>query len=121
MSLQNILDGVSRLQSYRGLFYEGFLADCDIEDTKDLFAIIGESVEIILDLLEVAKCAKQLLKARDQYGFDELQRVMEKLDGLDERSDLMNGRNGPAKARAILFGKNLIYKRMNISAKERHE
>jgi hypothetical protein len=115
MSLQNILDGVSRLEGYRGLFYEGFLADCDIEDTKELFEIIGESVAIISDLLEVAKCAKQLLKVRDQYGFDELQRAMEKLDGLDERSDLMNGRDGPTKARAILFGDNLIYKRMSIN------
>ena len=119
MNLQNILDGVSRLEGYRGLFYEGFLADCDIEDSKDLFAIIAESISIISDLLEVAKCASQLLKVRDQYGFDELQRVMEKLDGLDERSDLMNGRNGPAKARAILFGDNLIYKRASIPTSKR--
>ena len=118
MSLQNILDGVSRLEGYRGLFYEGFLADCDIEDSKDLFAIIAESISIISDLLEVAKCASQLLKVRDQYGFYELQRAMEKLDGLDERSDLMHGKDGPTKASAILFGRNLIYKRMNIHPKK---
>lgn len=118
MSLQNILDGVSRLEGYRGLFYEGFLADCDIEDSKDLFAIIAESISIISDLLDVAKCASQALKARDQYGFDELQRAMEKLDGLYERSNCMNGRDGTAKARAILFGDNLIYKRASINPKK---
>lgn len=118
MSLQKILDGVISLEGYRGLFYKGFLSNCDIEDSKDLFAIIAESISIISDLLDVAKCASQLLKARDQYGFDELQRTMEKLDGLDERYALMNGRDGPAKARAILFGDNLIYKRMSINPKK---
>lgn len=107
MSLQNILDGVASLEGYKGFFYEKFLADIDVDDRRELFGVINESLSIISDLLEVAECARKLLKERDRYSFDELQRAMERISGLDARDESLNGKGGPAKARAILFGSKL--------------